>query len=1420
MKSISKYMLLVLFLPCSLTSQEKNNYQSNFPDPKFEYLNINDELPDQSISSILQDRFGYIWLGTEHGGLVKYDGYTMTIYRTDPDDFLTISHPGIRTIYEDRSGTLWIGTQNGLNRFNRKTETFTYFLDSELILGIYEDKTGNFWVATDSSLTLLDRKTNHFQRYIFPDSTYKRIEAITGDSINSILYLGTRDGLFMFDLNKRIIEPFKSNASIPDRIYTFCQTRDGSILIGSQNGLASLNSKTKQISFYPNIHSPVKYIFEDNDGFIWCYTVSERWTSGDSELILVNPNNGQFKRSKSEIILSMYQDHSGIIWMGAGYVGLLNWDKRKLKFKSYNHDPDNKNSLISNYVNAVYKDSKGIIWIGTDKGLNRFDRGTNKFELLNNFGVTAILEDSSGHLWLGTLNKGLALFDPVKETYRFYSHNPIDTTSLSSNFVFSLHLDNQGVLWVGTFDSGLNRLDKNSEKFTRYLYNSKDSTSLSHNSVIDIYEDHNGILWIGTGEGINRFDRKSGEFKSLRGLNNRITSVYEFDWRESLNKVRPVTSVTSIYEDMKGNFWLSTIQSGLYLFDKEKFSPVKNFNEKNGLAAVTMTSINEDESGNLWIRTNNGISKFDKQTQSFRNYSSSDGIPVPSKMAGPFFAAKSLDGEFLVSSVDGFFTFYPDSIKDDPVPPKIVLSNVSLFNKPDETLDYDGFQSKINEIELPYNHNDLKFDFVALHYGEPGKNRYKYILENFDNDWVDAGFQRNATYTNLSPGEYIFRVKACNRDGVWNEEGALIQILITPPFWATWWAYSFYVIFFGSIMYGIRRYEMNRVNWKNQVRLDEIKLKEKEETNRVKSRFFANISHEFRTPLTLILGPIQKWRERTELINSPSIHGGDKEFFQNFKGLQSLPAELHKDLKLTERNARHLLSLVNQLLDLSKLEAGKLKLQVSKGNVVSFVKGITMSFESLAERKDIQLKFVSEKDEIELYFDRDKLAKILTNLLSNAFKFTGEGGEIIVSVALGHAELSRLASQSKQVSASSIVLEIPRRVRDDRIAISIRDTGIGITEEALTKLFDRFYQVDSSQTREHEGTGIGLALTKELVELHKGNIRVKSKVGQGSEFVVELPIGREHLYDIEIVELKESETDVILISQEKNPIEYVPEITRDSSQHFDPAIAEEAKLGVTSEKKLYSETDKTIILVVEDNADVREYIKESLGNNFQIEEAANGEIGFDKAKELIPDLVISDIMMPKMDGNELTRRIKNDERTSHIPVILLTAKSHQESKLEGLETGADDYITKPFDTKELQVRIKNLITIRKRLHEKYSRGDYVWKTKRINSLDERFMNKVTEVIENHISDEEFNIEQFSKEIGMSRAQLYRKLKALSGKSASHYIRSVRLHKAKKMLEEKQWNISEIAYSVGFSTPQYFTKCFKEEFGYLPSDLIH
>ncbi|HSR19021.1 MAG TPA: ATP-binding protein, partial [Ignavibacteriaceae bacterium] len=764
-------------------------------------------------------------------------------------------------------------------------------------------------------------------------------------------------------------------------------------------------------------------------------------------------------------------------------------------------------------------------------------------------------------------------------------------------------------------------------------------------------------------------------------------------------------------------------------------------------------SLIDDVHGNLWISTDPAgavkYNPFTKQLKFFADITLGWGYKTRSRelyfITTPFFKVKKK-----------MIRFNPDSLRNNSFIPPVVITAFRKFEKP---------HPFGKEIILPYNENYISFEFAALNFVNSENNQYAYKMEGIDKDWIYSGTRRYASYPNLDPGEYIFRVKGSNDDGVWNEKGTSIAIIISPPWWRTWWAYSSYACLFIFALYGIRRYELNRAGLKNKIKMDEAVLKEKEETDKMKSRFFANISHEFRTPLTLILGPAEK------IISDTS-------------------EDVKKDAKIIRRNSSRLLQLVNQLLDLSKLEARKLKLEASKGNIVSFVKGVALSFESLAESKDITLKLLPEKDFIEVYFDREKMMKILTNILSNAFKFTPEEGKITVSV---------------------------NETNQQFVQIKIRDTGIGIAPEEKPKLFDRFYQIDSSNTREYEGTGIGLALTKELVELHHGHIKVESERGQYTEFTLFFPLGREHLQDEEILVEKEIKTDVILSGAKNLNTSYEKE-DRKVTTHLDSSSSVNSPFPQNDIEK---EEEKTIILVVEDNYDMREYIKESLGSDYLIEEAINGDQGVRKAEKIIPDLIITDMMMPKMDGNQLVKILKNDEKTSHIPIILLTAKAGQENKLEGLETGADDYLTKPFDIKELQVRIKNLIGIRKKLQEKFSKKGYISKPpqKKLSSIDERFMNKIMDVIEKHLSEEEFSIEEFGSEVGMSRSQIHRKLKALSGKSASVFLRSVRLAKAKNMMEEQKGNISEISYLVGFSSPSYFTKCFKDEFGYPPSEIL-
>ncbi|UCF64395.1 MAG: response regulator [bacterium] len=925
--------------------------------------------------------------------------------------------------------------------------------------------------------------------------------------------------------------------------------------------------------------------------------------------------------------------------------------------------------------------------------------------------VFVVLQDSRGFMWFGTTD-GLIRYDGNK--FRVFKHNPDDETSISNNFVITLHEDKSGMLWIGTEGGGLNKYDKATDRFTRYIHKSNEPNSLSNNTVTTILEDESGSLWLGTyGGGLNKFDPNSQQF--LRFI----------DQQDLLNNV---------------------------IFD-----------------------IVQDNNHNLWLNTGKGLSKFNTKTKIFRDYSETD---------------KRQDYEFqekanlergkkgkISQKTNKFISFPPDSINDNIRIPSVVITDFQLFNKSVPVgLDTSTGRSilhktitETDEIELTYKDYIITFEFAALDFQFPEKNKFAYMLEGFDRGWTytDAS-RRSATYTNLDPGEYTFWVKGSNSDGIWNETGTSLKIIVTPPWWETWQIYLLYLIVVLSVLYGLRRYELNREMWKNQSKLDEVKLKERAEIDQMKSRFFANISHEFRTPLTLILGPLEKIKAN---ISS---------------------REIQKQMILIQKNASRLLILVNQLLDLSKLDAGKLTLNASPGNIVLFVKGIVMFFKSLADQKDISLKVVTSNSDIQIYFDRDKMAKILNNLLSNALKFTSEGGKITVHIT--HAERNF-------------------------VEIKIRDTGIGILKDELPRLFNRFYQVDSIKAKEHKGTGIGLALSKELVELHQGSISVRSQkedpdhVGTGwTEFTIKLPGGKDHLKAEEIDPKQAVKED--MASAEEEDFTPWPEFSiLESNELSEINDAEPGELGLNVEE------DKTLILVVEDHTDLRQYIKDSLGNNFIIKEAPNGEQGVREARRLIPDIIISDIMMPKMDGNELTRILKQDEKTSHIPIILLTAKFEHESKLESLEIGADDYITKPFDHKELQLKMKNLIDMRKKFQKKYGRGDYIPRKepRGLNNLEEKFMARVIEIIENHISEEDFNIEQFAEEMYMSRMQLHRKLRALTGKSASLYVRSFRLLRSRKMIEDGMGNISEIAYSVGFSSPAYFTRCFKKEFGVPPSE---
>jgi signal transduction histidine kinase/DNA-binding response OmpR family regulator len=894
---------------------------------------------------------------------------------------------------------------------------------------------------------------------------------------------------------------------------------------------------------------------------------------------------------------------------------------------------------------------------------------------------------------------------------------------------------------------GLNKFARDEEEFTRYLSNPSDSNTLSDNAVYVIYEDTliaRNTLWIGTRNGLNRFDVEHETFTRYTEQNG-----------------LPNNTIAGILSDRRGNLWISTF---------------------HGLAKLVLSPAN----GGV-----NSAEGFDPRIETFRNYHPSDGLQSYEFNQRACYEGK--DGTLYFGGINGLNFFHPDSIRDNPHVPPVMLTDFQIFNnsvKPRSDAPLKQSISITEQITLSYKHSVFSFEFAALDYTAPERNQYAYKLEGFNDKWIDLGTRRFVTFTNLDPGEYVLRVKGSNNDGVWNEDGASLKIIISPPPWKTWWAYTLYVLFGLGLVYVFRRFEMSKIKLAHDLKLQRLEAQKLHEVDQIKSRFFANISHEFRTPLTLILGPLER------------LLAGD---------WQGNP---HEQYGLMHRSAKRLLHLINQLLDLSKLEEGSMPLRAKPENLIHLLKFIVASFASLAERKQILLRLDasalpksdgSEVEPLVVYLDRDKFEKCMNNLLANAIKFTPAGGEVSVAVAVAGGSDQNGDGRGEKGEGRRVMGEkrlSPIAFRPSHftfVQIAIKDTGIGIPADQLDKIFDRFYQVADERTSTHthkrEGTGIGLALTKELIELHRGKIHVESELGKGSTFIVRLPLGKEHLKPEEIVEASDQSS----VASDQLPVSGV--------EHPASSIQDQASCD-----------EQQVILIVEDNLDMRVHIRDLLHQSYRIIDAGDGTEGLEKAAAAIPDLIISDVMMPEMDGFEFCRRIKTDERTSHIPVILLTARASERSKLEGLETGADDYLTKPFNANELRIRANNLIEQRRQLRERFSREVTLQpKDIAITTADELFLQRVMAIIDKHLSDPDFSVEAFAQEFRMSRVQLHRKIKALTDQSPREFIRTLRLRAAAKLLEQGKFTVTEIAYEVGFNNLSYFAKCFREEFGVLPSE---
>jgi len=1435
MRDPTKYCVLLSFLILFLSSQ---TYSQNYiPDNKaqFKHLTYENGLLGSYIYCFMQDSKGFMWISTVDG-LHRYDGRKFKVFRHSSDDVNSIGANNSFALYEDKAGNIWIGTSGGgLNKYDPKSEKFTRYFhrlkDTTRIIidtftAIHEDKKGTFWIGTwGGGLNKFDPESEQFTNYIYdPDDpaslSNNIVQSIFEDSKGN-LWIGTIEGINKFDRTDNkfyrfVHDPNNINSLSHNNVTVILEDKSGGLWVATMGGgLNKLIYNNDSVTFLHYKHNAnnrftlsdnnISSMFIDEENIMWVghyggglsRTLSA--LSNNSIPLFINYKNDPFdyQSLNENVVTSVYKDNNGLVWVGTRSEGVNILNTKKKAFGHYKHEPGNPYSLSANGVCAVYEDRSGTLWIGTrGGGLNKMDRATNRFthyknnpndpSSLSNNTARVIYEDNSLNLWVGTWNGGLNKFNREKNKFFHYKNEPLNPNSISDNVILSLTEDHLGNLWIGTSYGGLNKLDKENNSFSTINFCVANPEELNDDHIHWLYKDKSDVIWIAVGSsGLVSYDYQSDNFQHYKNDPDDVGSISN-------------EKVTAVFEDKSGVLWLGTMEGGLNKFNKEK-GKFNHYSTKDGLPTDYIQGILEDDSGNLWISTNNGLSKFNPQTETFRNYDIEDGLQ--SNQFDQSCCWKSSTGELIFGGINGFNIFYPDSIKDNTHIPPVFITDFHLFNKP-VPVGYDSLNKRTilsrsiiecEEIELKFDDNVFSFEFAALDFHAPNKNKYAYIMEGFDREWTYTDVNRaTATYTNLDPGEYTFKVKGSNNDGYWNETGASIKILITPPWWKTSWAYLFYFLLIGSIIYLTWKAQLKRIRIKNEYEMSRFETKKLQEVDEIKSRFFTNISHEFRTPLTLILGPVKQMIEK---LNE---------------------GKMKDDLSLVHRNANKLLELVNQLLDISKLESGNMKLQASPRNIIPLLKALVLSFTSYAERKRITLKFYSDKDEIVVYFDKDKIEKIITNILSNAFKFTPDGGRIEVAVSCHPEFISGSLSSSAYSLNRKIpdLVQIPRQDWDYQskfVKIFICDTGAGIPKDKLDKIFDRFYQVDSSHTREQEGTGIGLSLTKELVELHKGIILVESEEGKGTTVTVSIPLGKEHLKPEEIYE-----------ADEEKAAEGEPRQRREYEKEKDEKIfdyeGDETKAKeVEAETKFFEKESLPLLLIVEDNSDVRYYIKDNLKKEYRILEAVDGEDGWNKSVEQIPDLIISDIMMPVMDGFQLCEKLKTDERTSHIPVILLTAKAAKEDKIEGYETGADEYLMKPFEPDELRARIKNLIGQRKRLHKYFqSKGIFDLSQQKITSVDKKFLQKVFDVIMSRISDSSFNVEFLADELLVSRSVLHRKILSLTGETPGELIRRIRLNKAAELIKQGFGNLSEIALEVGFNNPAYFSEAFKKQFGIAPS----
>lgn len=1327
----------------------------------FHKLDIRNGLSNNQVRSIIKDKSGLMWFGTA-SGLNRYDGYSFKTYGNSLLNNNSLSNSLINYLYELPDNKMWVQSVDGSYIFNFRNEQFesdgniylkSFQLPIGYVTGIVKGNNDRYWFIYET-----------IGLYLYSASEKKSLKLNLDNYgiIKDVKEIG--DNLLWIVYQSGLIQK-----------YDIAQQK----IIFSSDALQRLNVKSDAYSFM---------IDKDGDLWIWGFSLGIFLFDHQNNTVKIINEYSTPTKLSSNLVNNIIQDNNGLIWIATDHGGITLIDKKNnFKINYLQNDPANIQTISQNSIVSMYKDNDGIIWLGTFKnGINYFiDNNITKFENYHNKkndknslqfdDVNCFTEDKTGNIWIGTNGGGLIYFDRKNNSFRQFLHNPNNANSISSNTIVTMCVDENNVLWMGTFFGGLCSFD--GKNFTTYLHHDNDSSSISTNHVWALYNDNERRIWIGTLNGVlDFFNSATKKFEHFKNRNLPISISY----------------ISTFLHDKNGSIWVGT-SSGILVLDKNKniLASFAHNSSATSLSNDNVMSFLQDSKNNIWIGTRGGLNLYNEKTKTFKKFTSADGLPdnvilsvledknhtlwisTPRGLCDVVFenngdykffvvnydeanglqniefseraALKTRSGDLFFGGPSGFNIINPDKILHQKNTPQIIFNNIQILNKKIEVGEEINNRvllqqslSYLQKINLKYKENVFTIEFAAINYIHNANEKYAYMLQGFNTDWLyTTGSNRNATYTNLSPGLYTFKVKVLGQNGIWSEVKTL-EINIMPPFWRTTLAYIIYVVLLIALLWFIRRITLERIHMRYEVVQQKKEVERVHALEQLKTKFFTNVSHEFRTPLSLIITPLDK------IIQ----HTADNEQKQQ--------------LGLVYRNAKRLLNLVNQLLDFRKMEVQEVKLFPAVGDIVEFCKEIGNSFSDISEKKKIEFNFSSNVNELEIYFDKDKMEKILFNLLSNAYKYTFDNGKV---------SLKLIYTQPKEAETHGM------------LAIEIADSGIGIPADKQEMIFERFFQTEVPESMVNLGMGIGLAITKEFVKLHSGIISVKSEPDKGTCFTVLLPAKK------------------IFEPSSKTSIK--------------PTGSEEIEEDILEEN--LNKKNKKTILLVEDNEDIRFYLKDNLKKLYHLEEAANGKEAWEKLKSVNPDLVVSDIMMPVMDGIELARKIKNETATAHIPIILLTAMGSEEKQLEGYNIGVSDYITKPFIFNILASRIKNLLAQQKLLQKKFHKQIEVNPAEvTITSVDENFLKQALEIVEKNISNADFSVEDFSSEIFMNRVTLYRKIHALTGKTPIEFIRSIRLKRAAQLLEKSGKSIAEIAYEVGFNNPKNFSKFFKEEFLVQPS----